>query len=170
VHENPFEAVGGPDADAIFGTEAEAGEAASSAVYFRVEVGESESGVLMSRDEGFAIGEAGGGGSESLVDGLVEERGVRTFRVTKHWSIISAAGLRPGCRLEDVDVKPTPPRGAGENARCGLKSPPHKKATQAGMRVLKRAKPDRGPAADEASAPPKNTSTGTKVCATSIEA
>src|SRR5260370_9961635 len=61
LHEDPLDAVTGPDAGAVAGGESEAGESAGDAGGFAIEFTPGEADVLMADDEGFAVGATGGG-------------------------------------------------------------------------------------------------------------
>ena len=60
LEEDPLDVVGGPDADAFAGDEAEAGEAAGGAGDFGVEFTPGDAAVLMANDEGLAVRDARG--------------------------------------------------------------------------------------------------------------
>ena len=85
LHEDPLDAVAGPDAGAVAGGESEAGESAGDAGGFAIELTPGEADVLMADDEGFAIGKTGGGIRESLGDGLLEEGRCGPARIAERW-------------------------------------------------------------------------------------
>ena len=73
LHEDPLHTVAGPDAGTVAGCESEAGEPAGDAGGIAIQFTPSEAGVLMADDEGFAVGETGGGFSEGLRDGFFQK-------------------------------------------------------------------------------------------------
>ena len=85
LHEDPLDAVAGPDAGAVAGGESEAGESAGDAGGFAIEFAPGEADVLMADDEGFAIGETGGGVREGLCDGLLEEGRFGPAGIAERW-------------------------------------------------------------------------------------
>ena len=85
LHEDPLDAVAGPDAGAVAGGESEAGESAGDAGGFAIELTPGEADVLMADDEGFAVGETGGGVREGLGDGLFEKGRCGPARIAERW-------------------------------------------------------------------------------------
>ena len=83
LEQEPFDAVAGPDAGAVAGPEAEAGEAAGGAGDGFVELAPGEVDVLMAHDDGVPFREAGGDIAESLGDRLFEEGHVRPAAVAE---------------------------------------------------------------------------------------
>ena len=91
LHEDPLDAVAGPDAGAVTGGESEAGETAGDAGGFAIEFAPGEANVLVADDEGFAVGETGGGVGESLGDGLLDEGRFGPAGITERWQRTSVA-------------------------------------------------------------------------------
>ena len=73
MEEDPFEVVGGPDADAVAAGEPEADEGAGDALDLGIELLVGESAGLGDGDDGVLVWEAVDDGFEVLVDGAAEE-------------------------------------------------------------------------------------------------
>jgi len=84
VQADPFNAVGGPEADAVAFADAERPESARNAVGLLAELRPGEAARLMAGDDGVAVRKARGGAMEQVADGEVEE------------GAIGAAGLAGG--------------------------------------------------------------------------
>ena len=89
LHEDPLDAVAGPDAGAVAGRESEAGESAGDAGGFAIEFTPGEADVLMADDEGFAVRETGGGVREGLRDGLFQEGRCGPAGIAERWQCTS---------------------------------------------------------------------------------
>ena len=73
VHHDPFNAVGGPEADTIAAANAKRPEPARDAVCRLAELGPGHAAGLMARSDGEAIGEAAGSSMEEVANGQLEQ-------------------------------------------------------------------------------------------------
>jgi hypothetical protein len=111
VHHDPFNAIGGPDADAVAAPDAEGPEAAGDAVGLFAELGPSEAAVLMAGGDGEAVRVAGGGAVEQVADGELEQWVAGAARVA-HGAEVFINGHGGGIHRNERQC--TPVEGGGK--------------------------------------------------------
>ena len=89
LHEDPLDAVAGPDAGAVAGRESESGESAGDAGRFAIEFTPGEADILMADHECFAVRETGGGVREGLRDGFFQEGRRGPTGIAERWQSTS---------------------------------------------------------------------------------
>ena len=86
--QDPFDAVGGPQTDAVTRFDTEPGQAAGGSFDRCLEFGVGQPGALMADDEGVFGGAAADGVGKHLIDGLFNQSGIAATRVTQHVRLV----------------------------------------------------------------------------------
>ena len=89
LHEDPLDAVAGPDAGAVAGCQPEAGQPAGDASGFAIEFTPGTAYVLMANHKGFAVRETGGSVGQGLRNRLFQEGRCGPAGIAERWQATS---------------------------------------------------------------------------------